>query len=131
MSTSAMLWGGASYNNGILPFKRYILGEAYTSKGEPATLVNPVPPTPFMTEKGILAKLFPLPAWETVPVADVFRVFERGGRVILSQFPEIGLPNNTGAIQKLAEPNGRERSLFGGLDDDAVARRKRRSQALR
>ena len=26
MSTSAMLWGGASYNNGILPYKRYILG---------------------------------------------------------------------------------------------------------
>ena len=42
MSTSAMLWGGASYNNGILPFKRYIVGEAYTAKGEPATLVNPV-----------------------------------------------------------------------------------------
>jgi hypothetical protein len=104
MSTSAMLWGGASYNNGILPFKRYILGEAYTAKGEPATMVNPVPPTPFMTDKGILAQLFPLPAWETIPVADVFRVFERGGRVILSQFPEIGLPNNTGAIQKLDEP---------------------------
>lgn len=104
MSTSAMLWGGASYNNGILPFKRYILGEAYTTKGEPATMVNPIPPTPFMTDKGILAKLFPLPAWETVPVADIFRVFERGGRVILSQFPEIGLPNNTGAIQKLDEP---------------------------
>ena len=104
MSTSAMLWGGASYNNGILPFKRYIVGEAYTAKGEPATLVNPVPPTPFMTERGILAKLFPLPAWETIPVADIFRVFERGGRVIMSQFPEIGLPNNTGAIQKLDEP---------------------------
>ena len=104
MSTSAMLWGGASYNNGILPFKRYVFGEAYTAKGEPATMVNPVPPTPFMTEKGILAKLFPLPAWETIPAADVFRVFERGGRVIMSQFPEIGLPNNTGAIQKLDEP---------------------------
>jgi hypothetical protein len=104
MSTSAMLWGGASYNNGILPFKRYIVGEAYTAKGEPAMLVNPVPPTPFMTERGILAKLFPLPAWETIPVADIFRVFERGGRVIMSQFPEIGLPNNTGAIQKLDEP---------------------------
>jgi hypothetical protein len=30
MATSAMLWGGAAYNNGILPFKRYILGESYT-----------------------------------------------------------------------------------------------------
>ncbi|MEO5692592.1 MAG: hypothetical protein ABIQ72_05670, partial [Usitatibacter sp.] len=35
---------------------------------------------------------------------DVFRVFERGGKVISSQFPEIGLPNNTGALQKLDEP---------------------------
>ncbi|MDQ6916857.1 MAG: hypothetical protein M3023_03455 [Pseudomonadota bacterium] len=104
MSTSAMLWGGAAYNNGILPFKRYAFGEAYTTKGEPATMVNPVPPTPFMTEKGILAKLYPLPAWETIPAGDIFRVFERGGRVIQSQFPEIGLPNNTGAIQKLDEP---------------------------
>jgi mono/diheme cytochrome c family protein len=34
MATSAMLWGGAAYNNGILPFKRYILGEAYTREGE-------------------------------------------------------------------------------------------------
>ena len=46
MSTSAMLWGGAAYNNGILPFKHYILGEAYTREGEPATLVEPAPPTP-------------------------------------------------------------------------------------
>ncbi|MCZ6743184.1 MAG: hypothetical protein O7D31_00625, partial [Alphaproteobacteria bacterium] len=30
MATGAMLWGGAAYNNGILPFKNYILGEAYT-----------------------------------------------------------------------------------------------------
>ena len=54
MSTSAMLWGGASYNNGILPFKRYILGEAYTPDGIGATVVNPVPPTELMTAKGIL-----------------------------------------------------------------------------
>ena len=104
MSTSAMLWGGASYNNGILPFKRYLLGEAYTEKSEPATVVNPVSPTPFMTEKGILPKLYPLPPWETVPPADVFRVFERGGRVINTQFPEIGIPNITGSLQKLDEP---------------------------
>jgi hypothetical protein len=35
MATSAMLWGGASYNNGILPYKRYILGESYTPEGRP------------------------------------------------------------------------------------------------
>ena len=36
MATGAMLWGGAAYNNGILPFKNYLLGEAYTRDGEPA-----------------------------------------------------------------------------------------------
>ena len=35
MSTGAMLWGGASYNNGILPTSSsYILGEAYDRDGE-------------------------------------------------------------------------------------------------
>ncbi|HUL92109.1 MAG TPA: hypothetical protein VLV56_07140 [Burkholderiales bacterium] len=104
MATSAMLWGGASYNNGILPFKRYILGESYTREGAGATVVNPVKPNEFLTEKGILPSLTALPAWETVPPADVFRVFERGGRVIASQFPEVGLPNSSGALQKLDEP---------------------------
>ena len=104
MSTSAMFWGGASYNNGILPYKRYILGEAYTPLSEPATIVNPVPPTPYMIEKGILGRLYPLPAWETLEPGDVFRVFERGGRVISSQFPDIGLPNVTGSLQRLDEP---------------------------
>jgi hypothetical protein len=104
MSTSAMLWGGAAYNNGILPFKRYILGESYTREGEGATILNPVKPDEFLTAKGILPSLAALPAWETIPPADVFRVFERGGRVISSQFPEIGLPNSSGAQQKMDEP---------------------------
>ena len=38
MATGAMLWGGGSYNNGIVPFKRYILGEAYTREGKPAAI---------------------------------------------------------------------------------------------
>src|SRR4051812_41180330 len=104
MATSAMFWGGASYNNGILPFKRYILGEAYTREGQGASLTAPVKPDPFMASKGILPQLTALPAWETIPPSDIFRVFERGGRVISSQFPEIGLPNSTGALQKLDEP---------------------------
>jgi hypothetical protein len=104
MATSAMLWGGASYNNGILPYKRYILGESYTREGEGATVVNPIAPDTFLTSKGILPSLTALPAWETIPPADVFRVFERGGRVISSQFPEIALPNSSGALQKLDEP---------------------------
>ncbi len=104
MATSAMLWGGASYNNGILPYKRYILGEAYTREGEGANLANPVKVDPFLVSKGILPFLTVLPAWEVTPPADVFRVFERGGRVVSSQFPEVGLPNLAGQLQKLEEP---------------------------
>lgn len=104
MATSAMLWGGAAYNNGILPFKRYIVGESYTAASEPALIKAPVPVNDHMRAMGILDSLAPLPAWETVPPADVFRVFERGGKINGTQFPEIGLPNSSGALQKLDEP---------------------------
>ena len=104
MSTSAMLFGGATYNNGILPYKRYIIGEAYTNDGVGATLKNPVPVNAEMTKMGILPSLVPIPAWESVPPGDIFRVFERGGKVISSGFPEVGIPNSTGALQKLDEP---------------------------
>ena len=83
MSTGAMLWGGASYNNGILPFKNYILGEAFTREGEAATIMSPLEPDERMTRRGILPSLIPLPPWEVVPAGDIFRVFERGGRNIL------------------------------------------------
>ncbi len=108
MATGAMLWGGASYNNGILPFKNYILGSAYTTKGEPASVKSPGIVEQWMTcERGVLPQLFPLPSWETIPPGDIFRVFERGGRNIVTQFPEIGLPNiatQVGNIQRLEEP---------------------------
>ncbi|MGB3807086.1 MAG: multiheme c-type cytochrome [Erythrobacter sp.] len=116
MATGAMLWGGATYNNGILPFKNYMLGEAYTRTGEPATLVGQaaVVSSPGAGEdgklteaqkaRGVLEQLYPLPTWHVIPPGDVFRVFERGGRTINSQFPEIGLPNPTGQIQRLEEP---------------------------
>ncbi len=104
MATGAMLWNGASYNNGILPFKHGVLGESYTSTGEAASIMNPVKPDDWLTSKGVLAQLYPLPAWETVPPGDIFRVFERGGRIIGSQFPEVGIPNSTGKLQLLEEP---------------------------
>jgi hypothetical protein len=105
MSTSAMLWGGAAYNNGILPFKRYLLGEFYSEDGTGSAVLNPVKPEdPFLVNKGVLDRLYPLPAWETVPPADIFRVFEGGGRVINSIFPELGIPNNTGQLQRVDEP---------------------------
>jgi len=116
MATGAMLWGGATYNNGILPFKNYMLGEAYTRTGEPATLTGQaaVISSPGEGEggelsdaqrsRGVLEQLYPLPTWHVIPPGDVFRVFERGGRTINSQFPEIGIPNPTGQVQRLEEP---------------------------
>jgi hypothetical protein len=104
MATGAMLWGGAAYNNGILPYKRYITGEAYTADGKAGTIMSPVKPDENMTERGILPSLGPLPPWEVTPPGDIFRIFERGGRVIGSQFPDIGNPNSTGELQVLDEP---------------------------
>ena len=104
MATGAMLWGGGAYNNGILPFKQYLLGEAFTREGLPAAVVGPVKPDEKMTARGILPILYPLPAWEVVPTGDIFRVFERGGRNILNTFPEIGLPDSLGQLQRLEEP---------------------------
>ena len=104
MATSAMLWGGASYNNGILPYKRYLLGEYYNRNGQAAVVKNPELPDAKMTSAGVLPELYPLPAWETIPPADIFRVFERGGRNIVNLFPETGQPNAVGQIQRLEEP---------------------------
>jgi len=109
MATGAMLWGGAAYNNGIAPFKNYIFGEAYTKDGQPAKLVTPSTNgdgtlTPEQQARGALAAMYPLPQWHVIPPADVFRVFERGGRTIGTQFPEIGLPSPSGIIQRLEEP---------------------------
>ncbi|MFZ5756178.1 MAG: hypothetical protein ACOY3X_04710 [Pseudomonadota bacterium] len=104
MATGAMLWGGASYNNGILPYKHYMLGEAYTRDGEPAAVHALAPVDARQQANGILEQLLPLPAWETVKPGDIFRVFEDGGRNNNSQFPEVGLPNATGLLQRLEEP---------------------------
>src|SRR3546814_10898473 len=54
-------------------------------------------------KRGALAKIYPLPRWNVMPPSDVFRVFERGGRNLNTQFPEIGPPNPTGSIQRLEE----------------------------
>ena len=104
MATGAMLWGAAAYNNGILPFKDYILGEGYTREGEAATVTGSDLPPAVATRHGVLPQLHPLPAWETVKPGDIFRVFERGGRNILNLFPETGVPNVLGQIQRLEEP---------------------------
>lgn len=108
MATGAMLWGGGAYNNGIVPYKNYLFGEAYTAHGEPAQIKSPgVTPgtvTPEQKARGALPVMYPLPTWHVIPPGDIFRVFERGGRNINSTFAEIGLPNSLGSIQRLEEP---------------------------
>ncbi len=106
MATGAMLFGAATYANNVLPFKQYLLGEAYTADGEPSAISGPPLKDPGGTwrEYGVIAQLFPLPAWETVPPGDIFRVFERGGRNISNLFPETGLPNALGLLQRIEEP---------------------------
>ncbi len=104
MATTAMLWGGGSYNNGLLPFKRYVLGEAYTEAGLPAGLSAPTSQETAPIGKGMLKQLFPLPTWESVPPADNFRAFEPGGINKGHLFPSIALPNSGGGLQALDEP---------------------------
>ena len=106
-ATGVMLWGGAAYNNGILDFKQYIVGESYDRNGEPAILKGPKIPDSMSAAAaiaGILPQLYPLPSWETVKPGDIFRVFERGGRNISNVFPETGLPNALGQLQRIEEP---------------------------
>lgn len=106
-STGAMLWGGAAYNNGILDFKQYILGEAYDRNSQAVVLKGPKIPEDLIDEAaiaGILPQLYPLPTWESIKPGDIFRVFERGGRNIANLFPETGLPNAAGQLQRIEEP---------------------------
>ena len=106
-STGAMFWGGASYNNGILPYKRYVLGESYDRNGVGTELYGPKIPEGLEAHAeaaGILPKLTPLPSWETIKQGDIFRVFERGGRNIGNLFPETGLPDALGQLQRIEEP---------------------------
>lgn len=111
MATGAMLWGGAAYNNGIVPFKNYMFGESYTREGEPAKIVSPGSPgmepgklSDAAKARGAIEAMYPLPRWHVIPPGDVFRVFERGGRNINTIFAEVGLPNSLGSIQRLEEP---------------------------
>ena len=104
MATSAMFWGGAAYNNGLLPYKNYILGEAYTRDGQAAIIEGARASAEERDRHEIIERVYPLPRWENLPPADIFRVFERGGRNISNLFPETGLPNVIGQIQRLEEP---------------------------
>jgi hypothetical protein len=93
MNTTAMLWGGAAYNNGIVSVKNYIFGESYSRDGEPQKINAVPPPTPEQLAKGALPFLVPLPRWNIVQPTDPLRTFERGGKVDRSVVSEVGNPN--------------------------------------
>ena len=77
MATGVMLFGGAAYNNGILPFKNYILGEGYTADGEPAKITGSDLDPTVARQHGVIPELYALPVWETDPLRCFDGVRER------------------------------------------------------
>ncbi len=103
MSTSAMFWGGASYNNGSLPWKRYRFGESYSPEGVPQRLQGVIDfdkegkkvvngPNEKELERGVLESLDPLPRWNLAQPGNVLRAFESGGRRSRANPSDVGLP---------------------------------------
>jgi hypothetical protein len=89
MTHSAMLYGAALYNNGVLPGKDPIVGESYGPDGKPRALETVPAPTPDELARGVLPSLVPFPRWELGQTGNPFRVFERGSRRRL----EVGNPD--------------------------------------
>ena len=93
MASGAMLFGGAAYNNGIVPFKNYIFGEAYTRDGKPAKIVSPGNPPGRLTKRqqarGALAELYD---------AAYFESEFRCGRTSASSFDEQAFRGETGGL---------------------------------
>lgn len=94
MTTSTLLWGGAAYNNGIVSNKVYVFGESYSQDGEPQQINTvPAPDSTEIVNKGILPFVVPLPRWEITQLGNIFRTFERGGKIPRINASEIGIPN--------------------------------------
>lgn len=90
MTTGAMLWQAALYNNGGFPYKDARFGESYSAGGIAQRIKNYPPPSPELTRtKGVLPYLDPLARWEVSQPGNILRVFERGG----GERSEIGIPN--------------------------------------
>jgi hypothetical protein len=81
MTHGCMLLGAAIYNNGFVPVKRSAFGEAYSMNGVPVRLQTvPAPSEEEQNKHGVVPYLDPLPRYENSQPANVFRIFERGGR---------------------------------------------------
>jgi hypothetical protein len=93
MTTSSLLWGGAAYNNGIVPVKPALFGESYSKDGIAQAITANPEPTAEEQAKGALKKLTPLPRWNVWNAPDPLRAFERGGKIDRSVVSEVGNPN--------------------------------------
>jgi hypothetical protein len=97
MNHGAMLWGAAAYNNGALPVKNYIVGQAYSDYGVGLKLNAPFAPTAAETLKyGWLPYLVPIPRFNLSQPGNLFRIFEKGTEPPL----QLGVPT-------LDEPPGK------------------------
>lgn len=102
MTTSAMLLGAATYNNGTLPLKNYLLGESYGPDSVPQSQHGVVdvengvktvrPPTSEELARGVLPQLVPLPRWNVAQPGNILRAFERGGKAPRGNPSDVGIP---------------------------------------
>ena len=104
MTSSAMLWGGATYNNGSFPTKVYRFGESYSPDSVPQRLQGVVDfdkdgkktvrwPTEQELKRGVLPSVDPLPRWNVAQPGNVLRAFERGGRASRANPSDVGVPD--------------------------------------
>ncbi|MBL8795915.1 MAG: hypothetical protein JNM56_18580 [Planctomycetia bacterium] len=89
MTHGCMLWQAAGYNNGTIPIKPAAFGESYSTGGVPQRIQTfPAPTAEETSKRGVVAAMDPLPRFEIGQPANVYRIFERGGRFR----PEVGIP---------------------------------------
>lgn len=101
MTTGALLWGSAAYNNGIVSPKNYFLGESYGPDGKARRLETVPEPSATEIERGVVPWFVPLPRWNVAQPGDIMiRSFERGGRINRINAGEVGNPN----LLQLDEP---------------------------
>ena len=78
MTHSAMVMGSGTYNNGVLPWKNYVIGEFYMPNGEAAVAKTTPPPTEAEKARGVREQLIPVPRYNTSQPGNIFRAAERG-----------------------------------------------------
>ncbi|MBL9076975.1 MAG: hypothetical protein JNL08_05700 [Planctomycetes bacterium] len=78
MTHSAMVMGSGTYNNGVLPYKNYVIGEFYMPNGEAAIAKTTPPPTAAEKARGVVEQLIPVPRYNTSQPGNIFRAAERG-----------------------------------------------------